>query len=803
MNMPQRIPAFCPLCTSRCGCEAVVDNGRLVAIEPDPSHPTGEAICAKGRASPELVEASDRLLFPLRRTRPKGEADPGWRRIGWDEALDATAAALKRIAAESGPEAVAFAITTSSGTAISDAAPWITRLINAFGSPNNCNATEICAWHRDSATTFTTGAGIGTPDYARAGCILLWGHNPSTSWLAAAGAVAKARARGAKLVVIDPRRVGLAVKADCWLPVRPGTDGALALAIAREMIERGWFDATFVRDWTNGPFLVREDNGALLRASELATGGGNGCLVAWDEGRGQAIGYDPSARRYDTPPLKLALSGGFSLAGRAGPIPCRPAFALFAELCRAFTPEHAASITGVPADAIRTAARLLWLHRPVAYFSWTGLEQHTNATQTARAHSILHALTGSIEIPGGNVQLAQVPVNDVTGAELRPPGQWHKALGRNERPLGPPAAGSVTSRDLYRAIVDGVPYRVRGLVGFGANLLLSHADAASGAAALRSLEFHVQTDLYLTPTAAFADIVLPIASAWEREGLAVGFRLDQSAAEWVQLRPALVPPRGEARADIDVVFDLAARLGLGQHFWNGNVEAGLRHLLAPSGITPEQLRLSARGIRYPLQTAHRKYQHQGFATPSGKLEIFSEALQAVGQPPLPSFEEPAHSPHRRSDAAAGFPFILTSAKTPLYCHSQHRNLPQLRRLLPDPIVEMNPTTAASRAVAEGDWVAIVTPRGRVRARVRLTASLADGVVGAQHGWWQACPDLRLPGYDALAAEGANINLVIGTEVSDSVSGAAPHRSYRCEIEKLPSPAAADAQRQAVETVSSG
>jgi anaerobic selenocysteine-containing dehydrogenase len=154
----RRLAAFCPLCVSRCGCEAVVEDGRLIAVEPDPSHPTGKALCAKGRASPELVEASDRLLYPMRRTSPKGDSDPGWRRITWDEALDETATAMRRIADESGPEAVAFAVTTPSGTAISDAAPWIDRLINAFGSPNNCNATELCAWHRNYARAFTTGA---------------------------------------------------------------------------------------------------------------------------------------------------------------------------------------------------------------------------------------------------------------------------------------------------------------------------------------------------------------------------------------------------------------------------------------------------------------------------------------------------------------------------------------------------------------------------------------------------------------------------------------------------------------------
>ena len=284
----RRIPAFCPLCVSRCGCEAVVEDGRLLAIEPDPLHPTGEALCAKGRASPELVEASDRLLYPVRRTRPKGHPDPGWQRISWDEALGTTAATLRRIAAESGPESVAFGVTTSSGTALSDAQPWVDRLINAFGSPNNCNSMEICSWHRQFARAFTTGTGIGMPDYGQAGCILLWGHNPSTSLLAAATRIAKARERGAKLIVVDPRHVGFAAKADCWLQVRPGTDAAVALAIAGIMIDRGWFDIDFVREWTNGPFLVRESDGALLRADALAEGGGNR-LVVWDEERAAAL----------------------------------------------------------------------------------------------------------------------------------------------------------------------------------------------------------------------------------------------------------------------------------------------------------------------------------------------------------------------------------------------------------------------------------------------------------------------------------------------------------------------------------
>ena len=255
----------------------------------------------------------------------------------------------------------------------------------------------------------------------------------------------------------------------------------------------------------------------------------------------------------------------------------------------------------------------------------------------------------------------------------------------------------------------------------------------------------------------------------------------------MQLRPAIVAPRGEARADIDLVFDLAARLSLGEHFWHGDIDAAMRHYLAPSGITPEQLRSTPDGIRYPLETTHYKYRRNGFATPSGRLELFSEALQTIGQPPLPEFRIPSHSLEQERGSDLRFPLVLTSTKTPLYCHSQHRNLPRLRRTLPEPIVEMNPATATSRGIDDGDLVAIVTPKGRVHARARLIASLADGVVGALHGWWQACADLGLPGYDPLTAEGANVNLVIGNEAFDPVSGAAPLRSYLCNIEKRVEP----------------
>src|SRR3954451_192133 len=162
----QAVPGFCPLCRSRCGCVSVVEEGRLVAVEPDPAHPTGAALCVKGRAAPELVESAERLLHPVRRTRPKGSRDPGWEPVSWDEALDWTAASMRQVADPLGSESVAFAVTSPSGTGISDSIVWIERLVRLFGSPNMVYSTEICNWHKDFAAAYTFGVGIPAPDFA-------------------------------------------------------------------------------------------------------------------------------------------------------------------------------------------------------------------------------------------------------------------------------------------------------------------------------------------------------------------------------------------------------------------------------------------------------------------------------------------------------------------------------------------------------------------------------------------------------------------------------------------------------------
>ena len=788
----ERIKGYCALCVSRCGSIAVVENGRFVALEPDPSHPTGQALCAKGRAAPEFVYHVDRLLHPLKRTRSKGDPDPGWQQISWDEALDLTATRLRAIAERHGPESVVFTSVSPSTSAIADSSPWIQRLMRAFGSPNLCGSMELCGWGRAYATRFTFGIGNGVggatmPDLEHADCILFWGYNPSLARLAHATATAAALRRGARLIVVDPRRVGPAAKADVWLRVRPGTDAALALGIANVMLERGWYDRDFVRDWTNGPLLVRSDTGRLLRERDLIAEGSAQRYVAWGGTTGRPLIYDPASARYAGAAEPALVGGHNKIATPMGPIACRTAFDLAVEGCRCYPAELVETICGIERDQVERAARLLWESRPVAYFAWSGVEQQSNATQIFRAISLLYALTGCFEGKGGNLLFPAVPTGNVAGDDLISSTQRGRALGLADRPIGPSRWEWVTTDELYTAVLERRPYAVRGVVGFGANLLMAHADVRRGREALAALDFFVHADLFMTPTAEQADIVLPVASPFEREGLKIGFDVSPAAQSLVQLRRSVVEPRGEARGDTEIVFDLAVRLGLGVHFWNGNVDAGYRHQLGPSGVTLDTLRQHPEGVRVPLKTRYRKYAEDkdgaptGLATPTRKIELYSETLLEHGYPPLPVHVEPLVGPVSRPDLVARFPLVLTCAKSTQFCESQHRGLPSLRRRARDPEVELHPAAAAVRGIRPGDWVRVETPEGSVRARAQLNDSLAPNVACGQHGWWQACPEIGAPGYDPFGPDGANLNLIISNAAIDPVSGSVPHRAYLCQI----------------------
>lgn len=768
---PRRVTGYCTLCKSHCGCVSVLDGDRLLAVEPLPGHPTGGALCAKGRAMPELTRSPRRLLRPLRRTNPKDADDPGWVPIGWDEALDEIAERLDAIRAESGPEAVAFSVTTSSGTPMVDGTDWVNHFVRHFGSPNIVYATEICGWHKNFAHAFTFGRGIGAPDYRAAELIILWGHNPARTWLSQASAVAEARRDGAKVVVIDPKRGGSGQQADLWVRIRPGSDGALALGAINHMIESGSFDDEFVRAWTNAPLLVDTATGELARAGED--------YLVWDAAAGGARPYDTG--RALPHPEAVALRGEFELSDRRS---VRPVFELLATHVSGWTPEAVAEATWIDPGELADFYALLAKHRRVSYYSWTGVGQHTNATQTERAIGVLYALLGSYDRPGGIRWLTKHQTNPLGAFSILPREQREKALGWREMPLGPPAQGHVTARDFRRAVLDGEPYRVRAMVGFGANMVVSQGASDENRRALRALEFQVQCDMFANPTASTADILLPVCAPPERPGLMVGFDVSAEGEELVQLREQLVPPAGESRSDYDIVFALADRLGMSEAFFGGDLEAGWNHHLAPIGVTVDDLRRTPEGIRVPIRQRDRQYAAEdpagsvaGFATRTRRVELYSELMREHGQPALPTFTEPDSI----SPGDAEFPYVMTTAKNGHYTHSSLRSLASLRRRSPDPSVEVSPSLAATRGLSEGDWATISTPDGRATLRVRINEELHDRVVIAEHGWWDDSPPAATPGLAALGPRTSNINAALSDRRRDPISGSVPLRAVACDV----------------------
>ena len=780
---PQRIAAFCTQCRSRCGCEAVVDNGRLLRIEPLPTHPTGDKLCPKGLAAPELVYHPDRILQPMRRTQPKGAADPGWQPIGWDEALDEIARRMAAIRTEHGAEQVAFSVTTPSGTHMSDSISWVERFIRAYGSPNTIYATEICNWHKDYASRFTYGHDIGTPDFAHTDCVVLWGNNPSASWLARTGEIQKGLKRGARMVVIDPRPTVLARRATQWLRVRPGTDKAVALGLANLLISSGRYDKSFAARWTNASLLVRADTGRFLRQHDIESGGRADVFYSCDDRTGALLSFDAARGVWLDDKATPRLRGRIEVQTPSGSVACRTALDVFAAAAAEFPPERVAEISGIAPAELAKSAEIIAGAQSVAYYAWNGVGQGIDASQTDRAISILYALTGSYGRRGGNVPGGAATFGDISGQDLLMPEQRAKAIGLAERPLGPGLSGWITARDAYRAMLDGAPYPVRMLVSFGTNLLASQPDTDLALRALAALEFHVHADFFVNATARHADILLPAATSWEREGLRTGFDGSLEGLRLVQLRPPVIAPLGAAKSDTDIVLGLASRLGMSAQMFDLDVDKGHDAVLAKAGLSVEQLRINPAGITVAGTVALDAHAIEvdgaprGFPTPTKKIEIYSERLHLAGYAAVPSA-----GPGDLAPEEPGFPLRLGSAKNIAFCHSQHRNIPSLRRLMPDPTLDVAPADAQARSITQGDWLRIRTRVGSVVARANIVAGLADGTVFGTHGWWVARTDGTR--YDAEMPMGGNLNSAVSTVVSDPISGSIPLRCTWCEIEKI-------------------
>ncbi len=699
-----------------CGLNVTVRGGEVVKIEaadfPDPRY---RRLCMKGISHVQMQAHPDRLLTPLKRKGKRGEGE--WEPISWERALDEIAEKMRALRAEFGAESLVFLPYSGQLSALNGMNGVYLRLAAALGA----SGTSLREYGIDSAIPSgiedTLGAGSGYQsnhftDLPNSRLLLIWGGNPAQSHMNWWNFFLEAKRAGARMVTIDPLFSLTASKSDEWLPIRPGTDLFLALAMLRLIIENNWMDRDFVLRHTVAPLLVREDNGEFLKVRDAYRNAWIGrsqngdqarCLV-WDAEREKAL----SSQEAKSP----VLSGQYVVAG----ISCRTAFDLLCDMLKPYTPELASTKTGLETGQILRLAREYAATKPARIVTLYGIDRWNHGATFGRLAAMLAAFTGNLGVRGGGVGVGASPGSTLSASEFPTPN------GRRHRPINPLL--------LPEQIISEKPYPIKSVfVAFGnwinqlpdQNRLLREA--------LPELDLLVVADHFMTETARYADYVLPAATFFEREDMVKG------PGPYVQYQPALVAPRGECRSDFEIAAELAKRLGCGDVF-EKNPREYLAEILA-SGADTRHIALDdlrAQGVmerRLPpeWEVAHRDLQ---FNTPSGRVEFYVERLLPFGRA-LPGYEAPLEA-FAENELAARYPLVCLMEHSRYRVHSTFSNAPWLRELETEPRAAIHPSEAERRGIAEGDLVRVYNERGQVVLRAHLNQAVPPGAVYLSQGW---------------------------------------------------------------------
>ena len=641
-----------------CGCEIYVKDGKVTCVEGDPNHPFNQGrLCAKGLAIPQYMYHPDRVTHPLKRVGERGEGK--WERITWDEAFGTIEKKLKDIRENYGAESVIFC----QGTGRDIGGP-ITFLMYAYGSPNWVQvglAGHACYTPRLGAMFVTQGAysvldasqflekRYDSPEWEVPKYIIVWAQNPAAGchdgfyghW------IIDCMQRGSKLIVVDPRHTWFSSRADVHLQLRPGTDGALALGMLNVIINEGIYDKEFVEKWTYG----------------------------FDE-------------------LKARV--------------------------QEYTPEKVSEITWVPKDLIIKAARLYATNKPSAIQWGEPIDAMPAGSTVSQAINHLWAVTGNVDNPGGNViaknshgvttyPFSSAELTKLYGEDLVKKLN-EKRIGANDYPMIKNFRGWVQPDVLINQLETEQPYKVRAAWIQTSNILGGQAaDPRRHYEAMKKLDFIVCIDLFQNPTTmALADIFLPAVSICEKE----------SFRTWWQplgVSQKAVQPIDDCMSDWDINLEMAKRLATTPVKYKNTRE--LINDRLKDGNTDFDKLAARGGWEYPPEghPSRPYYRYEkgllradgqpGFDTPTGKLEFYAKRFEDWGLDPLPYYEEPAEGPVATPELYKEYPLILTTGRrSPVFFHSEHRMVPWLREIDPDPIVEIYTQTAADLGIGQGEWV---------------------------------------------------------------------------------------------------
>jgi len=664
---------LCASCDIACSVVSEVQNGRVVRVRSSDNPIFRDNICMKGIVAPKGFAHPDRIRTPLKRVGERGSGQ--WQEVSWEEAMSDIGARLNGIIDQHGPEA--WAVSTSQWNTATDHGLG-RRLMNHVGSPNWISGVALCAGNTAAINRLTYGW-FPLADFSQTNCIVLFGHNPKRhSWVPIYNQIRRAQARGAKLIVLDPRKSENAEVADIWLPLKAGSDAAMCLGWLNVIINEELYDKEFVAEWTQG--------------------------------------FEELKQRVDQYPLN-----------------------------------RVAQLTGCEPEAIAQAARLYATSGP-SVIPWTPLtDMQRNSTSAIRLHSILRAICGYLDVPGGELLHGFnpdiIPETDIEMHESLSLEQQDKQLGndkhpaftyRGQRPLmaankrvwGREYNNQVTGCYManpsatFRAMAGEGPYPVKAFFVLGNNTLMSYANMPLILKAMMNQDLVVVHEQFMTPTAQLADYILPGDSWLERPWLMDGFG-------WTSLyRPSqqAMEPHGECKSTFEFWRQLASTMGHSEVVpWN-SLEEFYDYRLEKTGMNFEEF--SEKYEIYFSQPKFKKYLDTGFATPSGKVELKSSVLDGLGFDPLPYFRE---DPVNSDD----FPLMMfTGVREDEFFQTGHRHIPEMRKRKPEPYLFVSPQTAKDYDLVEDEWASVENPMGAIEMKVGIRDNMPDGLVRIPHGWWR-------------------------------------------------------------------
>ena len=730
-------PTNCHFCGYCCAFLATVEDGRVVDLKPDPTrYPYDERIlagCRRWRMNLDVLDSPRRVNWPLRRKGERGSGE--WERVSWDEAFDDIAGRLTGLRERYGSGTLASMIGGP------HASFWpLHRFMSLFGSPNNMGIGQICwnprIWMDAITFGWTVEADIR---FGLTRALFIWGTNPAQSDNSAFWQTI--RAVGASddmaLVCVDPRYTQIAAIADLWLPVKPGTDCTLALAMLNVIVSEGLEDAEFVGQWCHGfdelvehvrPYTPEYagafcgvDPQDIVKAARLFAEG----RTALVSGRGiDQVGKSVA-------PTHRAICCLRAVTGNVD----REGSCILAEASD-FTSEVDFELS----DLLTDEQKELCLNTPFA------------PLQCFEGYDLVREQTEKLG--------RRLPMRYMTSA----------------------------SPDLVlKAMETGEPYRVSALIVNATNPLLTYADTNRVYRALMGLELIVVLDYYITPSAAVADYVLPCAGAIERPI----FQIHGGVANTGYGGPAAVEPYYERKTDYDIFRELGLRLGQGQHWPDETLADAFATQLAPTGWSWQDY--CAIGI-YHVPPAPEKHAMlradgtpQGFATTSGKIELASELLPKLGGQRLPE-----QGPFMRlcseglvarlSERGGHHVEMLTGSRKQPYNASMYLDNPKFRARTPGPVVEMSEAMAENLGFAAGDTVELETDFGKARFTLAL-APMRDDVINVDYGWWH--PERGVPhAPDFGGIWESNVNTLTSCEMQEQLIGTWAYNAIDCMITKV-------------------